>query len=257
MSTERYEASYGCELPTVPVCWVTCDVGAPEETARITPRVSANAIGISSGAAARAVRRRLARRFALLARLPKPPSINVTLAPSFVNLVGASVTPLLNSYRVDSESYPCDYCLSARFPERGDALADADAHGGGALGDSAAAHLVQQRGDDPRARAAERVADGDRAAVHVDLLRVELELVDAGDRLGGERLVQLDQFQVFDAPAGPGEDAVHRGNRADAHVVGVHAGSGGADVARERRHARAVHGFLRHEQQRGGTVVER
>jgi hypothetical protein len=70
------------ELPVVVVCWVTCDLGAPEDTARMTPRVSARAIGISSGAAARAVRRRLARRLALFARLPTPPSINVTLAPS-------------------------------------------------------------------------------------------------------------------------------------------------------------------------------
>ena len=63
-------------------CWLTCEVGAPEETAKITPKVSASAIGISSGAAKRAVRRRCARRFVLLDRLPKPPSISVTLAPS-------------------------------------------------------------------------------------------------------------------------------------------------------------------------------
>ena len=43
-------------------CWFTCAVGVPEETARITPRVSARAIGMSSGAAARAVRRLRARR---------------------------------------------------------------------------------------------------------------------------------------------------------------------------------------------------
>ena len=52
--------------------WVTWDVCGAEETARITPRVSAKATGMSNGAAARAVRRRLAaaRRFALLCRLP-------------------------------------------------------------------------------------------------------------------------------------------------------------------------------------------
>jgi lipoprotein-anchoring transpeptidase ErfK/SrfK len=57
-------------------CWLTCAVGvATEETARITPRVSASASGMSSGAAARAVRRlrvrrTCARRFSLPARLP-------------------------------------------------------------------------------------------------------------------------------------------------------------------------------------------
>jgi len=36
--------------------------------------------------------------------------------------------------------------------------------------------------------AAERVPDRDRATVHVDPLRVKLELVDDGHRLRGERL---------------------------------------------------------------------
>ena len=52
------------------------------------------------GAAARAVRRRLARRLALLVRLPKPPSINVTLAPSASLSYGSqrnSVTQQLSS----------------------------------------------------------------------------------------------------------------------------------------------------------------
>jgi len=109
------------------VCWVTCDVGEPAETARITPSVSARASGISSGAAARAVRRRLSRRFAPSARLPKPPSISVTLAPLHsASTAGASVTPLLNSYRVDSKSYlihhkglphePMSQFASSQFP---------------------------------------------------------------------------------------------------------------------------------------------
>ena len=57
---------------------------------------------------------------------------------------------------------------SGGFPERGDALAHADAHGGGPARGAPAAHLVQQGGDDPGAGAAQRVADGDRAAVDVD-----------------------------------------------------------------------------------------
>src|SRR6185437_13993416 len=135
-------------------------------------------------------------------RIPRPPIAIATLDQRHPGSLqstssgGDSVTPLLNSYRVDNKSYPSDYFLLARFPKCGDALADADAHGRRALGGTAAAHLVQQRRDDPRARAAERVADGDRAAVHVDLLRVKLELVDAGDRLGRERLVEFDEVEV-------------------------------------------------------------
>src|SRR6516164_9271998 len=75
------------------VCWVTCDVGEPAETARITPRVSARATGIS-----------------------------VTLAPlNSTSTADVSLTPLLNSYRVDSKSYlihhdglPHDPCANIR-----------------------------------------------------------------------------------------------------------------------------------------------
>ncbi len=87
------------------------------------------------------------------------------------------------------------------LPQAGDALADPDAHGGGRLPAAAPLQLVQQRGGDPGARAAERVADRDRAAVDVDQVRVALELVDHGDRLGRERLVDLEQGQLVDVPA--------------------------------------------------------
>ena len=40
---------------------------------------------------------------------------------------------------------------------------------------AAALHLVQQGGEDPRARGADRVADGDGAAIDVDLVRIEAE----------------------------------------------------------------------------------
>ena len=74
------------------------------------------------------------------------------------------------------------------FPEGGDALAHADAHAGRAAGDAAPPHLVQQAGHDPRAGTAERMPDGDRAAVDVDPFRVGLELVHDRHRLRRERL---------------------------------------------------------------------
>src|SRR5205823_13099658 len=58
----------------------------------------------------------------------------------------------------------------AQLEQRGDALAHADAHGGEPAARAATAHLVHQRGGDARARTAERVAERDRAAVHVDAL---------------------------------------------------------------------------------------
>ena len=81
--------------------------GAPAETARITPSVSARASGISSGAAARAVRRRLARRLAPAGpvAVARPRSASRWLL-RLVTRAEASVTPLLNSYRVDSKICP-------------------------------------------------------------------------------------------------------------------------------------------------------
>ena len=78
------------------------------------------------------------------------------------------------------------------------ALADADAERREAVAAAAAAQLVQQRDDEPRAAHPERMAERDRAAVHVHLLGVEAELPDHDEALRGERLVQLDQVEVSD-----------------------------------------------------------
>ena len=48
------------------------------------------------------------------------------------------------------------------------------------------------------AGAAERVAEGDRAAVDVEPLLVDAELADAGEDLGGEGLVELDQVDLVE-----------------------------------------------------------
>src|SRR5690348_12077686 len=57
--------------------------------------------------------------------------------------------------------------LASVLPQGGDALTDADAHGGRRPAGATPAQLVQQGGGDAGAGAAERVADGDRAAVDV------------------------------------------------------------------------------------------
>ena len=64
-----------------------------------------------------------------------------------------------------------------------------------------------QRAEDAAARGAERVADGDRAAVGVDDVGVDLPGVDAGQRLHGERLVELDGADVVPADARRGASA--------------------------------------------------
>jgi hypothetical protein len=66
---------------------------------------------------------------------------------------------------------------------RGEALAHADAHRRHAVAAAAAAQLVGERADQAGARAAQRVAQGDRPAVHVQAVVVEAELAHGGEHL--------------------------------------------------------------------------
>src|SRR5689334_23042352 len=82
------------------------------------------------------------------------------------------------------------------------ALAAAGADRGEAEAAAVAAQLVHHRADDPAAARADRVAERDRAAVHVHLLLVRAEELRrvGGDR--GKRLVDLDALDVVNRLAG-------------------------------------------------------
>src|SRR5947208_17064982 len=67
---------------------------------------------------------------------------------------------------------------------RGDPLAYADAHRGQAVATASPPELVDKHRHEARAAGTERVAQRDRAAVHVDLRRIELQLIDAHDEIG-------------------------------------------------------------------------
>src|SRR5579862_302947 len=75
-------------------------------------------------------------------------------------------------------------------------LSAALAHGLQTVACAAPLELVQQRRHEARAGRAERVAEGDAAAVHVDAREVRVELALPGEHHGGERLVDLDQVDV-------------------------------------------------------------
>src|SRR5581483_6892490 len=92
--------------------------------------------------------------------------------------------------------------LDAAREERRLSLADPDAECGEAVASAASAQLVQERDDEPRAAHPERVTESDRTAVHVHLPLVETKLADDDERLRGERLVQLDEVDLFEADAG-------------------------------------------------------
>ena len=98
----------------------------------------------------------------------------------------------------------------------------------------AATELVEQRHDEPRTAHPERVADRDRAAVDVHALLVDPEVAHHGERLRGERLVQLDEVDVLDRDAGAVEQLADGRDRADAHHGGIDARDGRADEGPER-----------------------
>jgi len=63
-------------------------------------------------------------------------------------------------------------------------------------------HFVDQRRGDPCSGRSDRVAKGDGAAVDVGARQVDPEIALAGQDLGGERLVELDQIDVLESQAG-------------------------------------------------------
>src|SRR5260370_11422981 len=101
--------------------------------------------------------------------------------------------------------------------DHGDALAAANAHGFQVHGLVPGGQAVEQGGGDPGAGHAERVAQGDGAAVHVEPVDVDAELAVGGDDLRRERLVDLDQVDVGDGHADPPHRLPGRLDGAQAH----------------------------------------
>src|ERR1044071_2887950 len=126
----------------------------------------------------------------------------------------------------------------------GDALAAADAGGGEAVAAAAALQLVQRRQDEARARSAERVAQGDCAAVDVRLRAVEPQLLLDGEVLAGESLVDLHEVYVRELQVRLLQRLANRGDGADAHHVGLDARVGPTDNAPGGRQALLLHVIL-------------
>ena len=93
-----------------------------------------------------------------------------------------------------------------------------------------------------RAAGAQRVAQGDGAAVrvHARIVVGDAQLAQHGQALRGEGLVQLDHVHLFQRQAGLGQHLARRGRRADAHDARRDAGGGHADHARGVRPWRAA-----------------
>src|SRR5689334_21597669 len=88
----------------------------------------------------------------------------------------------------------------------GDALAAADAERRDAPAAAGPPQPIEQGDDDPRPAAADRVAQGDGSAVDVDLLGVEAGLLLDREADRREGLIDLEEVDVADTPAGPVEE---------------------------------------------------
>ena len=95
------------------------------------------------------------------------------------------------------------------------------------------------------------------AAVDVEPVDVDAELLVGRHDLGGERLVDLDQVDVVDAHAGAGEGLLARLDRAHAHDLGGQAGEAGRHDPGQRLEAELGGLGVGHDDDRGGAVVER
>src|SRR3546814_8958233 len=93
-------------------------------------------------------------------------------------------------------------------------------------------------GEHTRARCADGVADRDRAAVDVDDIAVPAKFLADRKRLGGERLVRLDQIEVGHAPSRLFERGAAGGYRADAHERRI-------DAPRSEEHTSELQSLMR------------
>src|SRR5258708_6045782 len=135
------------------------------------------------------------------------------------------------------------------------AHAGPDAHGHQAVSAAPAFELVEELDGELGAGAAEGVAEGNRAAVDVDLLLVEAKLADDRERLRGEGLVQLDQVDIRKREPSELERPRHRGDRTNSHDLRSHPGDGEADETRQWLQSQCIGLASLHDDDRGGAVA--
>ena len=145
------------------------------------------------------------------------------------------------------------------FPDDGAAHPQADAHRGQAVAHvGVGLEVVGQLRHQPHPAGGERVSGGDRAAIRVDAGVVvgDAEVVEEGEDLHGEGLVELEESDVRNRQAGLGEGFLGRRDRADAHDLGLDADEGELDQAHSDGQPELLGGVLRGEQAGGRAVVD-
>mmetsp|Transcript_8914 Transcript_8914/g.31594 ORF Transcript_8914/g.31594 Transcript_8914/m.31594 type:complete len:238 (+) Transcript_8914:303-1016(+) len=145
-----------------------------------------------------------------------------------------------------------------------------DAHGHDAVLAALPSQLGQQRGDLPRASAAQRVSQRDGTAFRVDLVHRNLEMIDCESCLGGEGLVDLKNVDVLQLQPGLLQCDWYGVHRPNAHDLRIHTHDRKASQprqngqsqlcccapARDQRHRRTVGDLARVARGRGASLLE-
>src|SRR5687767_7876605 len=179
-----------------------------------------------------------------------------TAEPSAWSHVSAKEPASRSVFPERKRSAPPPDCSGDAFEETGGAHASANAHRDDAPLLVPAPELVEQRGGELRARAAEGMAERDRAAVHVDLVVRDAELALAINGLARERFVDLEKIDVFDLHSILREQLLDRRIRTDAHDRGIDADRDvGAEIAEALQPKRLRGGFAHYE--RSGSAIRK
>src|SRR5258708_22645849 len=151
--------------------------------------------------------------------------------------------------------YRPDWRASDPLKDRRKAHAGADAHRDDAIFEfRVALHGADQRRDADGAGGAERMAEGDRSAQRIDLLRVEIERAQAGDGLRCEGFVKLDPVEIVLLDPGELERPWDRFDRPDAHDLSRHAGDAVGHEAGQRFEIILLQNLFAHQDRRASAV---
>src|SRR5258708_29390030 len=138
--------------------------------------------------------------------------------------------------------------------DRGCSLAAADAHGDHAVARTSPPHLAEKLHGELCAGRSERMAERDRAAVHVDTLLVHTELPHHRESLRAERLVQLDEIDLVEGQSGQLQRLRNRRHRTHAHDLRGNAAHREGNETRHRRQTQFDGAVARHDDHRRRTV---
>ena len=101
------------------------------------------------------------------------------------------------------------------------------------------------------------MTEGDSAAVHIELVPADAEVLGRRNDLCSKCFVDFNEVDVIDAHSGAGHCLTAGFDRAEAHDLGVDCAHARGDDASDRRKAEFLGFGVAHDNDSGGAVIER